>query len=297
MYACNGILFNHESPLRGETFVTRKITRAIRCRRRWPSGSWRSQGESARVPRLSGLAIRARRVRRDFDRSASTCRRTNFPSRLACASFSSAVLRKRSLSGAHCGIEDRCKGAARAPGVALRFIRRQGLESHILASVWKPRCPRPDRRGRQEMADPRRPARGAARSKPAGKCREPRPALPGGGAACRICRSAARRPGPTDAGPSRHASQRGADSCKRVSERRGGIRQDPGRTRAGPPRTIPGAPIRSGSSARKRRQPMRVAALCLSGCRRPMRPAQGAALPPLLSRLVPEPRPLRSRTA
>jgi GDPmannose 4,6-dehydratase len=28
MYACNGILFNHESPLRGETFVTRKVTRA-----------------------------------------------------------------------------------------------------------------------------------------------------------------------------------------------------------------------------------------------------------------------------
>jgi len=29
MFACNGILFNHESPMRGETFVTRKITRAI----------------------------------------------------------------------------------------------------------------------------------------------------------------------------------------------------------------------------------------------------------------------------
>ena len=29
MYSCNGILFNHESPLRGETFVTRKITRAV----------------------------------------------------------------------------------------------------------------------------------------------------------------------------------------------------------------------------------------------------------------------------
>jgi len=29
MYACNGILFNHESPLRGETFVSRKITRAL----------------------------------------------------------------------------------------------------------------------------------------------------------------------------------------------------------------------------------------------------------------------------
>ena len=50
MFACNGILFNHESPRRGETFVTRKITRglarinyglddclfrAIRCKRDW----------------------------------------------------------------------------------------------------------------------------------------------------------------------------------------------------------------------------------------------------------------------
>src|SRR4030065_279898 len=29
MFACNGILFNHESPIRGETFVSRKITRAV----------------------------------------------------------------------------------------------------------------------------------------------------------------------------------------------------------------------------------------------------------------------------
>jgi len=29
IYACNGILFNHESPIRGETFVTRKVTRAL----------------------------------------------------------------------------------------------------------------------------------------------------------------------------------------------------------------------------------------------------------------------------
>ena len=29
MFACNGILFNHESPVRGETFVTRKITRGL----------------------------------------------------------------------------------------------------------------------------------------------------------------------------------------------------------------------------------------------------------------------------
>ena len=30
MFACNGILFNHESPRRGETFVTRKITRLVK---------------------------------------------------------------------------------------------------------------------------------------------------------------------------------------------------------------------------------------------------------------------------
>ena len=34
MYACNGILFNHESPVRGETFVTRKITRGAGAHQR-----------------------------------------------------------------------------------------------------------------------------------------------------------------------------------------------------------------------------------------------------------------------
>lgn len=29
LFACNGILFNHESPRRGETFLTRKVTRAV----------------------------------------------------------------------------------------------------------------------------------------------------------------------------------------------------------------------------------------------------------------------------
>jgi GDPmannose 4,6-dehydratase len=37
MYACNGILFNHESPIRGETFVTRKITRALGRIKLWAS--------------------------------------------------------------------------------------------------------------------------------------------------------------------------------------------------------------------------------------------------------------------
>jgi GDPmannose 4,6-dehydratase len=38
IYACNGILFNHESPIRGETFVTRKITRALTRRKTGLSG-------------------------------------------------------------------------------------------------------------------------------------------------------------------------------------------------------------------------------------------------------------------
>ncbi len=38
LYACNGILFNHESPRRGETFVTRKITRARRPHQAGPAG-------------------------------------------------------------------------------------------------------------------------------------------------------------------------------------------------------------------------------------------------------------------
>jgi GDPmannose 4,6-dehydratase len=38
MFACNGILFNHESPLRGETFVTRKITRGVGKDQPWDAG-------------------------------------------------------------------------------------------------------------------------------------------------------------------------------------------------------------------------------------------------------------------
>jgi GDPmannose 4,6-dehydratase len=61
MFACNGILFNHESPLRGETFVSRKITRALTritsgCRRRCISGNLDS--------------------RRDWGHAATTCARS-----------------------------------------------------------------------------------------------------------------------------------------------------------------------------------------------------------------------------
>jgi GDPmannose 4,6-dehydratase len=48
MYACNGILFNHESPLRGETFVTRKITRGVAQLALWEI--WMPKGTGA-MPR------------------------------------------------------------------------------------------------------------------------------------------------------------------------------------------------------------------------------------------------------
>jgi GDPmannose 4,6-dehydratase len=51
LYACNGILFNHESPLRGETFVTRKITR----------GGWRASSWACRTA-LSRQSRRAARL-------------------------------------------------------------------------------------------------------------------------------------------------------------------------------------------------------------------------------------------
>ena len=59
MYACNGILFNHESPRRGETFVTRKIT-----------------GGAARSTRAAGRATLGNLdAKRDWGSPATTSRR------------------------------------------------------------------------------------------------------------------------------------------------------------------------------------------------------------------------------
>ncbi len=57
IYACNGILFNHESPVRGETFVTRKITRALRAHQARPAGLPfpRQHGFLARLGPCQGL--------------------------------------------------------------------------------------------------------------------------------------------------------------------------------------------------------------------------------------------------
>ena len=62
MYACNGLLFNHESPRRGETFVTRKITRGLapdRCRARGLSiyGQSRCLARLGPCPRLRRNAV------------------------------------------------------------------------------------------------------------------------------------------------------------------------------------------------------------------------------------------------
>lgn len=62
IHASNGILFNHESPIRGETFVTRKITRAVATLQKgtrsanswnWPSAMW--------AAKLSGKAMAPRK--------------------------------------------------------------------------------------------------------------------------------------------------------------------------------------------------------------------------------------------
>ena len=52
MFAVNGILFNHESPRRGETFVTRKITRAVAQDRGRPAGA--SSSSATSTPSATG---------------------------------------------------------------------------------------------------------------------------------------------------------------------------------------------------------------------------------------------------
>ncbi len=73
IYACNGILFNHESPLRGETFVTRKITRGAGAHQAGPAGL-PLPGQPVRPARLGPRA----RLRRDAvaDAAAGDSRRT-----------------------------------------------------------------------------------------------------------------------------------------------------------------------------------------------------------------------------
>ena len=92
MFACNGILFNHESPVRGETFVSRKITRARGAHQGRPAGRAlsRQPGRQARLGPRQGLrrsavadpaAGPARRLRHRHRRAALRPRihRTGLP--------------------------------------------------------------------------------------------------------------------------------------------------------------------------------------------------------------------------
>ena len=68
MFACNGILFNHESPIRGETFVTRKITRAaakiaLGLQDKIYLGNLNAQREKKFPPRFKRFSLRALRER------------------------------------------------------------------------------------------------------------------------------------------------------------------------------------------------------------------------------------------
>ena len=90
MYACNGILFNHESPRRGETFVTRKITRAL-ARILLGTQPAAILGQPVRAARLGP---RARLCRDDVaDAAAGSTPATSWwppASSIRCASSSSA---------------------------------------------------------------------------------------------------------------------------------------------------------------------------------------------------------------
>ena len=85
LFACNGILFNHESPMRGETFVTRKITRGLaRIKvgpRRLPV-----PGQPRRAARLGSRArLRARPVADAAASAARGLRHRDAASSIPCA--------------------------------------------------------------------------------------------------------------------------------------------------------------------------------------------------------------------
>ena len=120
MHASNGILFNHESPMRGETFVTRKITRAVaRIALGLEDSLWLGNLDSlrdwghardyVRAMHLDAAAGRARRLR-DRDRRAA----------LACASSRSAP--------------------SRVSASTLGFEWRRGGRGRRGRSVWTPTC-------------------------------------------------------------------------------------------------------------------------------------------------------------
>ena len=106
MYACNGILFNHESPRRGETFVTRKITRA--------AGAHRSRAAGRALPRQP-------RRRRDWG-YAARLRRGDVAD--AAAGRSPTTTSSPPASRTRCASS--CERRSRELGTRARVARRRG---------------------------------------------------------------------------------------------------------------------------------------------------------------------------
>ncbi len=150
IYACNGILFNHESPVRGETFVTRKITRALarihvglqdmpvprqpRCERDW--------GHARDYVEVQWLMLQqdaARRLRHRHRRAAHGAR-----VRRARAAASSGM--RHRLAGQGSSMRRRRRQRARHRAVDPRYFRPTEVETLLgrrdqgpRKLGWKPR--------------------------------------------------------------------------------------------------------------------------------------------------------------
>ena len=106
MYACNGILFNHESPVRGETFVTRKITRGAGAHQARPAGL-----PLSRQPRRQARLGPCARLRRGAVADAAAGRAGGFRHRHRASSTACAISsRSRPRRARHADSTGRGKG-------------------------------------------------------------------------------------------------------------------------------------------------------------------------------------------
>lgn len=120
MYACNGILFNHESPRRGETFVTRKITRGL---------ARIAVGVEAKLYLGNLDALRDWGHARDYVEAQWLMLQQEVPADYVIA------------TGAQCSVRDFVTVAAAALGIQLEF-RGQGLsEEAVVVAISGDRAP------------------------------------------------------------------------------------------------------------------------------------------------------------
>ena len=146
MYACNGILFNHESPMRGETFVTRKITRALARIKRRAAGLPLPR-QSRRAARLGPRA----RLRRGAVADAAAGRARGLRHRDGRAALRARVRRARRRASSACASNGEAQG-----------VDEQGVDAETGRVIVQGRSALfPADRGRHAA---RRSDQGAARS-------------------------------------------------------------------------------------------------------------------------------------